>query len=182
MTATLIVSPHLDDAVFSLGRMVARLGAEAFVVTVHGGGSEERIREDVEALAVLGCTGLAWPHRPDSEADPAVRLARLARRRWAQVLVPLGIYHPDHLAVSEACRLTPWGDAAVGVYEDLPYRVWWPDQAFHRRRAWGLADGDEPETQAGPLDLKLKAAECYRSQITDDIREVLSVPERVWWL
>lgn len=183
MTArTLVVSPHLDDAVFSLGRLLARVGPAALVVTVHGGGSPERLHEDTAAMAVLGCAPRPWPHPPDTTPIGLdSRLNRLSAHRFDQVLVPLGIYHPDHLAVAEACRSTDWGTASVGVYEDLPYRVWWPDQAYQRRRVWGLPVCGEPETQAGPLDLKLKAAECYRSQLSDDIREVLGVPERVWW-
>lgn len=184
--STLVISPHLDDAVFSLGRMLARLGPQALVLTVHGGGSDERVREDTQALMLLGCSSARFPAAPD-EPIPGMTaglaaLSREYRKGFSQVLVPLGIYHPDHVAVADACRAVDWRGASVGVYEELPYRVLWPDQAYHRRRAWGFADGGEPETQAGPRDLKATAVECYATQLDDDVRDAVMCPERVWWL
>lgn len=178
---TLVISPHLDDAVFSLGRMIAGRSTPVTVLTVHGGGDGERGSEDHRAMNVLGASSEAWAFAPE---DPIPNLATMFGRirRPDQVLIPAGIYHPDHLAVSEAARSVDWGAAQVGVYEEIPYRVWWPDEAYERRRWWGIPTGAQPETQAGPLHAKVAAAECYRSQLSDDIREVLAVPERVWWL
>lgn len=198
---TVVVSPHLDDAVFSLGRLLARL-TDPLVVTVfdgvpdacvstpydEGGGFDcsvdavrARIVENDAALAVLGCTGaglglLDGQYRSEA-CDPGEIVTRLVVALEAipqvdEVLVPVGIHHPDHEAAAEAGAILDGHGWPVAWYEELPYRVWFPIQTIWLGVALTIEDG--------PRDTKAAAVACYASQLNDEITDCLYVPERVW--
>jgi LmbE family N-acetylglucosaminyl deacetylase len=145
----LLVSPHLDDAVYSCGELVAELQSPV-VATVFAGvppatlplmpwdaqagfrsgveAMQARHREDAHALAALG----AEPEHLDfldaqygttpSPADVTDELRRVIRRRNPDlVLLPLGLYHDDHRLAADAALQAVRPGAAI-VYEDVPYR------------------------------------------------------------
>jgi LmbE family N-acetylglucosaminyl deacetylase len=126
----LLVSPHLDDAVFSCGRLLScRPGS--VVATLFAGrppgvaapnawdaacgfaaGDDvvaARRAEDAAALALLGATP-AWLDFLDAQydgAEPAAALAAalaglIERVRPAAVLAPLGLFHSDHRRARDA--------------------------------------------------------------------------------
>lgn len=149
----LVISPHLDDAVLSCGRllvlhpgaMVATLfagtprdaGKRTVEDTQRGFGSAAqalRVRcvEDARALTLLG----AWPHwldfvddqygEPVLHAELVQALVALIRARPREpVLYPLGLFHRDHRIAHEATAeaLRLCGRAISLVYEDVPYRA-----------------------------------------------------------
>jgi LmbE family N-acetylglucosaminyl deacetylase len=127
----LVVSPHLDDAVFACGDLIAaHRGAR--VVTLFTAGPAEgddalrpwdrdcgfsttaevmpaRRAEDLAALAVLGATPLWLPFRDDQyghDADASAIAEALTRvvdaASPAALFVPLGLFHRDHLLAHEA--------------------------------------------------------------------------------
>ncbi|MGO4763185.1 PIG-L deacetylase family protein [Cupriavidus sp. 2KB_3] len=129
----IVISPHLDDAVFSCGNLIAASHA-AMVVTVFAGepapapgvpewdlaagfssGAQAvraRRQEDGRALRRLGAEpvwldfldGQYGAHR--TAVDIAVRLGGLlSLQRRATIVAPLGVYHPDHVLVNAACML-----------------------------------------------------------------------------
>jgi LmbE family N-acetylglucosaminyl deacetylase len=144
-----IVSPHLDDAVLSLGAAIARAvhaGAAVSVVTVFAGDPSStappdgwarrcgfatagaaygaRRSEDREALALLGASA---EHLPlDGDAADAVILdaVRSAVGGSETVLIPgAPCTQPEHARVAElvvAHRPT----ARLGLYVDQPYAMW----------------------------------------------------------
>jgi LmbE family N-acetylglucosaminyl deacetylase len=144
---TLVVSPHLDDAVLSVPgwiRSLALRGERVVVLTVFSAGGEEypeRRAEDLAALALLGAEPLhlglldAPPRRGvrrgfrelilcamDDEDAAAVARAlveRIAALAPALTLLPLGVgEHIDHRIVHAAhTRLA----GPLGFYEDRPY-------------------------------------------------------------
>ena len=149
--ALAVVSPHLDDAVFACGHLLARERG-AVVVTLFAGippagralpewdaacgfasarqAMLARRREDRAALTALaarpcwiGCLDAQYRDRvPDGL--PA-RLARaLARVGSSRVAVPLGLFHEDHRLVHLAARtlIAAWGGWEWLVYEDAIYR------------------------------------------------------------
>ncbi|HXG02249.1 MAG TPA: PIG-L family deacetylase [Candidatus Binatia bacterium] len=194
-TDLLVISPHLDDAVFSAGgRLAAHPGA--VVVTVFAGrplaaagltpwdadcgfapGEDvigRRRREDRRALARLAARP-HWLDFADSQygASPlpaavAAALAEVVRRERARrVLFPLGLFHSDHRLVSDAVMtLVPLHPGIEWeAYEDVPYRT-----------LPGLVDeavgrlrrrGLAPQRQVGspPPPVKHRAVACYRSQL-----------------
>ena len=147
-----VVSPHLDDAVFSCGMLLARHPA-SFVCTVFCGkpvppqrtewdrsaghrDSDEalraRIAEDEQALALLGARAIRLPFL-DSQygATPAIAdLAAALGDAWraagsCRLVAPLGLYHSDHVLVADACRALVRGQriARAILYEDALYRT-----------------------------------------------------------
>jgi LmbE family N-acetylglucosaminyl deacetylase len=160
----LVVSPHLDDAVFGCGDAV-RSRPGSLVVTVFAGGPQSwatpttwdaaagfgpgvdaisrRRREDREALALLGADPVWLPfwdsqygHTPE-KADVTAALAdTLVSFDPSVVLIPFGLWHSDHRLVHEAAvALLPHHRRRRWVaYEDAIYRRF-PDAGLEERRA-----------------------------------------------
>ncbi len=127
--APLVISPHLDDAVFSCGALLAAIPGST-VCTVFAGAPDKpqrrawdvaagfrdsttamtiRTREDAQALALCGARAerLSFLDRqydplPDDEAIESALVAQLAKCPGAPFVVPLGLRHPDHRRVAEA--------------------------------------------------------------------------------
>jgi len=151
-----VFSPHLDDAVLSAATRLMR--APVRVVNVFAGAPpprvevtawerltrarssaerhRERLAEDREAMAFLGCTAvyLDLPekeHREAAVGDLCERLRPFVETR-DEIWVPAGIGgHPDHVATRDAvlaARAGAAGHAEVMLYADLPYavRYGWP--------------------------------------------------------
>lgn len=148
----IVVSPHLDDAVFACGDWLAAHPG-ATVVTVFAGTPRDATRrtawdercgfasaadavaarrhEDRAALSRLGATPLwlSFADRqydePAGEAEIAAALAELLKARADDtVLLPLGLFHSDHrLAHRAAWRaLREAGRDEAWAYEDALYR------------------------------------------------------------
>lgn len=158
---TVIVSPHLDDAVFACGDLMAD-NPGVRVVTIFSGRPPRydvstewdaaagfaagddvigaRRREDREALRILRAspTWLSFLERQyglPAEVDEMASALRavLERQRPANVIVPLGLWHDDHRLAHAVCRrLIPrWPAIGWLAYADAIYR---------RFRDSGLAD------------------------------------------
>lgn len=128
-----VISPHLDDAVFSCGALIAA-ASDAVVVTVLAGmpGADaalpnwdraagfdspieaviHRRREDTRSLRMLGARP-EWlgfldgqygrHHTP--EQIMAGLAATPALQRGGTVVAPMGLFHSDHILVGRACLL-----------------------------------------------------------------------------
>jgi LmbE family N-acetylglucosaminyl deacetylase len=148
-----VVSPHLDDAVLSLGAAVsgaAQAGARVTVLTVLGGdpGSEleagewdrragfetlgeaarARRREDERACELVGATPVWLPYcddqYPRGGTDQAIRADVVAAVGSAAVLIPgHPLEHPDHAWLRRLLD-GAFEPARVGVYLEQPYAVW----------------------------------------------------------
>ncbi|SPK73341.1 conserved protein of unknown function [Cupriavidus taiwanensis] len=131
--AVTVVSPHLDDAVFSCGGLLAAARA-ARVVTVFAGvppadmpapdwdqaagfaSAEQAVlsrrREDNHALTMLGAHAV-WLDFWDSQYGRRYTARQLAdalhtvllMQTEGVVVAPLGLFHSDHALVHDACRL-----------------------------------------------------------------------------
>jgi LmbE family N-acetylglucosaminyl deacetylase len=148
-----VISPHLDDAVFSCGDWLAAHPG-AIVMTVFAGvprdgalrtewdtrcGFEDasqailaRRIEDREALRALGAEP-AWLAFCDSQYGDTLTIEALSDclydallgARADTLLFPLGLLHSDHLLVHTAVRraLPRLPGIASLAYEDAPYRA-----------------------------------------------------------
>ena len=156
-----IVSPHLDDAVFGCGDVMAD-NPGARVITIFSGRPSRydvstdwdaaagfaagddvvaaRRREDRHALRILRASPTWLPfldrqYGPAPAVDEIVAALRdvLERLRPANVIVPLGLWHDDHRLAHAVCRrLIPvWPAIGWHAYADAIYR---------RFRDSGLAD------------------------------------------
>jgi len=218
MTGTVVISPHLDDAVFGCGHWLAAHPG-ALVVTVFAGvprepamatdwdtrcgftsagqAMAERRREDRAALALLGAEPL-WLDHCDSQyaqTSSAGEIAATLREVFAEarperVLLPLGLFHSDHLLAHTGARQA-LGEAPAGL------AIWAYEDALYRRHAgllqMRLCDLRQAGVEATPLaaseepagPLKQRAVAAYASQLRalgdtgwDDTRR----PERFWAL
>ncbi|TDF66111.1 PIG-L deacetylase family protein [Cupriavidus sp. L7L] len=128
-----VIAPHLDDAVFSCGGLIAAARG-ARVVTVFAGvppadvpapdcdraagfdSAEQAVRarrrEDNRALGMLGAQPVwldFWDsqygrrHTPREIADSLQPV--LLAQTDGMVVAPLGLFHSDHVLAHEACRL-----------------------------------------------------------------------------
>jgi LmbE family N-acetylglucosaminyl deacetylase len=129
-TRWIVVSPHLDDAVFSCGQLLAQ-SPGSVVVTVFAGipprgtaappwdrragfrTSDEAMRarrdEDSRALALLDARPVWLDFFDDQYEMPAASTAIAAKLADAidahpghRVLAPAGLFHHDHLQVQQA--------------------------------------------------------------------------------
>lgn len=148
-----VVSPHLDDAVFGCGALLAGRPDSA-VVTVFaatpvdagvrtvwdascgfadaGAAMAARRREDEAALAEVGAVP-RWLDFVDGQygegADDAAIAAAIARALTGlgatEVFVPLGLFHDDHLRAHRTAveALRQLPGAPAWVYEDAIYRA-----------------------------------------------------------
>jgi len=148
----LVISPHLDDAVLSCGRLLISHPGST-VLTVFAGTPQDgqrltdwdsrcgfdnaaqamqaRRREDVAALALVGATP-HWLDHCDSQYGCTPALDQLVESLQAAlldllpdvVLFPLGLFHSDHLLVHDASALALGAltGALSFAYEDSPYR------------------------------------------------------------
>lgn len=152
----LVLSPHYDDAVWSMGEYLAALGDKATVVTVYAkrpppglltafdrqcgfpGDSHDamatRRLENIRACTILGVHDLDGPFGDSqygdvtTEEDMAAWLTPLARDA-ERIVAPLGIGHPDHRLVgATARRVARRLRVPFTVYEEVPARVWNPPE------------------------------------------------------
>lgn len=220
MSRRIVVSPHLDDAVFGCGRWLAAHPG-ATVVTVFAGvpgdagqrtdwdvrsGFERadeamamRRREDRAALDLLGAS-TCWLDFCDgqygqSTTPAAIAAALRSLLRHAEpeeLLLPLGLFHPDHRLVHEAALLAlaespPLVVPIVLGYEDALYRAL-PGLLQQRLSALHGANIEatsvEPAVDRDPA-AKRQAVACYASQLpmfSAATLADLSRPERYWRL
>lgn len=208
----IVFSPHYDDAVFSCGAMLAERDdvevitacteappeplcteydrATGFATSTQA--MSARFVENRTALAVLGAREgdrLGWYDQQYAHEMSAHRRAMQLQRTLSPQepwLAPLGIMHPDHRALSDAVLFAWDGLAApptLWLYEDLPYRVAFPEFTAERIAALRerLALERLPD-MASDHERKGHAVACYRSQLPDrgPGRAALFVSERFW--
>ena len=218
-----IVSPHFDDAVFSCGALLAT-HPDAVVCTVFAAPPEPdmhtewdrkagfasahtsvhaRTLEDDKALDVLDAVPVRMPFRDGQYLDSpsisrlAAALEETIYRSTANTLVmPLGLHHPDHVLVFDAC---------CEILPRLSHLTWFAyADAIHRcqpgvvdARLADLAERSIVATPAHPVAtghtigaerqalLKREAVYAYESQLRafgpDGWEDVFGA-ERYWQL
>ncbi len=204
------ISAHCDDAVLSAGQAIAGWpGATIVTVATHApetpistdydqrsGFSSARQacycrrREDRAACAVLGASAVHLGMVDDQYGGSTVEditaaiLSALIDIQPVVVVAPVGLVHPDHVKVAEACRrLAAEDDLQWWVYEDQPSRVLYPCDVRDALELWdrppfGRLKFDFLGT--APLDQKEGAVRCYASQLWAlDLHAVLT-PERLY--
>lgn len=147
-----VVSPHLDDAVFSCAALLA-VHTGARVCTVFAGTPVDkrstpwdraagygestqamrgRWREDDRALERCGAKPLRLNYLdgqygplPDVDALTEALNVQFGLARGSTLVVPLGVHHPDHVRVGEAwvALLRAGCVASCIVYEDAIHRA-----------------------------------------------------------
>lgn len=168
----LVLSPHLDDGVFSCGALLAT-HPDAVVATVfaaipprgfltdwdaHCGFASSaesqcaRLAEDDAALASIDAMPVRLPffdsqyERPASREAIAAAIERLiAEYDAAAIAIPLGLFHSDHVLTSDAC---------LAVMDRLPQRGWFAYADALYRRIDGLAEQRLAQLRAAGIDAR----------------------------
>lgn len=201
----LVIGAHLDDSVLGAGQFIAGRGGDVDVLTVFSGEPTDwenltpydekcgfsnakdamavRKQEDKEALAILNANPL-YMNRLDSqyiEAGDYIGLAKelksfIEEKDYEMVIAPLGLVHPDHIALGKAMRGMRLKN--LYLYEDLPHRVTNPELVFETLPDHAvltfIGNGDMAD--------KVRALWCYKSQMAHgDLNPYnLYVNERFW--
>lgn len=202
MTA-LVLSVHADDGIFSCGEWIAtqvEAGVDVIVASICAetpDGVDPEWQDTLNAEHLHACETLGaeaeflgwydgkWRPVRDMAADIAFLRGYVLEEDPSSVLIPMGIHHPDHQHFAlAALRAVEGLGPRIAVYEDLPYRVLYPDQTYLLRRAFESQYGAILESAAGSgyYDEKLAACQCYVSQWGGDAVRCCLVPERIWWL
>lgn len=149
--------------------------------------------EDQEAMAILGSTSNHLGFI-DSQYGRLAEVESLAKAIGHEiedndpeyVVGPLGLVHQDHELLRQALlKATEDLELPVWLYEDLPSRVTAPESVT-QALADIQDDGYDIELGfigTGPLDKKMTALWCYRSQMQlpeFENTHILLVPERFW--
>ncbi len=201
-------SVHTDDVVFSVGAYLAALGAEVTIVSPFAGIPNDEIgfakhitlnNEHNAACAVIGATPVNGVFLDDVYPAPKRTDVREWLKGWfveaKAVPGPFGIAHPDHLLTSnlllDLIRTEPVIPSKIYFYEELPYRVNFPEQSHTRFTHIENAIGrlkliEEQYTN----DTKERSIRAYASQIErrdgsgvdEDLISKLLVRERIWEL
>jgi len=225
---TLLISPHLDDAVFGCGASLAG-ASDTLVCTVFTArpiedaqtdwdaqcgfssawqAMTERVEEDERALRLLGATprhlgfldSQYVPFAPESAKPTRETLARafldlIEELRPEALMIPLGLFHSDHLLVHEAA-CDAWlrhPELPCVGYEEALYRCM---RGMLQRRLTGLHERGidatplnaslPPPAEAARRDaLKREAVAAYASQLKafgPDGYDDVFLPERFWTL
>lgn len=149
-----------------------------------------RALEDMEACALLQARAIHMEfvdgqyNEPSKPKDIKKELTELVNSDFFEfVVAPLGLDHPDHKVISDILlEMKKEGKIKRPLYlwEDLPTRVVYPEQAFERIQELGLTE--QAHIGTGPIADKVRALWCYRSQIRTGILDpyVMYVNERFW--
>jgi LmbE family N-acetylglucosaminyl deacetylase len=184
-----VMSPHTDDAIFSLGAYLATRDDVTIVSPMAaiptdpaGRAKHETLRaEHGRACELIGAAHIEGPFLDDvyPPSPPAAIGAWLAPflTSGVTVFVPLGIHHPDHLLISDLLIGMLDDTAPVLFYAELPYRVDYPAKAAARLAH--VAPLTEI-TLAHDYTAKAAAVACYASQIDDSVRARVLVDEQLW--
>jgi LmbE family N-acetylglucosaminyl deacetylase len=213
----LVVSPHYDDAVLSCGNLLAAVPGSTVITVFAGCPADgsiltdwdercgfasahaamgERKKENVHALSVLGASAIdldfldsQYSQRPQLGSDLLgdTLAAMITQTQPAAVFFPLGLFHEDHVTVSDVlmtlCHRLP--SVQWFVYADIPYAKR-PERVARRLGACidrGVAA--TPLHIDGLPERKATAIKAYRSQLIglgdgDNIAPILAQHERYW--
>ena len=203
----LILSPHLDDAVYSAGAALSAMD-DVIVVTMLAGRPDPpqhtewdrstgfasstealdvRRAEDEKAVATIGgrAVHLDFLDQQYGGADLGAlsgAVSELVETHRPQIVIgPLGVRHADHLLVRNAV-LAARVPVPLWMYADLPYCNYSRSDEMASRDVlrWRGCVLDDVQPAAGSMDLKRAAVECYPTQNTQFDIDKIVAPERFW--
>lgn len=191
MKRHLIVSPHSDDALFSLGSYISRLvNSPSNEVTIlspfagippdEPGEKKHKLlrKEHTKACSIMGVNYINGDFLDDvypaTDTYDLIQWFVKALKGYDVIYVPLGIHHPDHITIR---NLFVENFDFHYYYEELPYRVLYP--ALRTELLLDLIRG-EPQT-FNHEKKKEEAVQAYKSQLkSPDLLNQLFVTEIIW--
>jgi len=204
----LVFSPHLDDAVLSVGCALAERPGSVVATVLTGIPADESVLtewdracgftsagqavrsrwlEDARALQHLRASPVHLGHVDGqygaiNSGSVAAQIADLVEDHPDRVPVgPLGIGHPDHRLISEAflAAMIEIGRKEFWLFAEIPALTFGAG-ASHRTRQLASRGVRLVADTVGSFDPELKRAarDCYRSQLAR--LGPLDAPELIW--
>lgn len=193
-----VFSPHTDDAIFSIGAHLAVQGGVIIATPFAGipgdpvGRAKHQTlhREHAAACTEINAFMVNGPFLDDvyPQSPPELVSAWLYSflHPDAVLYIPVGIHHPDHLQVSNlliTAVINRPSTAQIFFYEELPYRVDYPDKARDRLDYITTTLGQLKRVDTKPHPVKRHAVAWYASQDLDgSVAPRVLVEEHVWEL
>lgn len=195
-----IVSPHADDAIFSVAEhMLSRPQDQHTIlcplngIPTYGDGVKKHMVLLEEHATVCRQMRVAMidghflddvyaKDHTDEDLYEWFRARQLSE--YDQVWIPAGIHHPDHVSVREAVdRALCWIQypGKRFMYEELPYRVLYPELACLVINMHSVMP-DMVGCSPNHLDRKKELCRMYASQVDDQLERSLYAHERMWEL
>ncbi len=182
----LIISPHTDDAIFSMASFIEVMDNVTILSPFAGipddpAGKQkhtvlrEEHRKACEFLGVEFINGdfLDDVYEPTNE-HTLIFWLRQYLINFDRVFVPLGIFHPDHIYIRKIFRDNfPF----YAYYSELPYRIAFPELSENVVKAF--CTGLKKEI-CQPTDKKLEVCALYESQTKGLVLEQTMNEERIY--
>ena len=185
---TAILSPHTDDAIFSLGDYMQSLD-DVTIVTPFAGipsdptGMKKHItlrKEHESACDLLDVDYINGQflddvYTPRPEAEHVIAWLEPILAKFDTIIAPIGIHHPDHIFLR---NLLMEKFKIHRFYAELPYAVLYPDEV---RKLKFLARVSLTHTIARHTERKRQAVMCYDSQLQNNyiLGQILQ-PEEIY--
>lgn len=185
---TAIISPHTDDAIFSLGSFIStgRLG-DVTIISPFAGIPHEEIGKEKHTIlrrehrAACSMAGVAYingtflddVYGPQNREDVTVWLSGQIAT-FDKIIIPLGIHHPDHIFIRDI--FVEYFDFN-GYYEELPYRELYPELWSQIVQEFTVGMTRTTQTH---LKGKEEPVKMYQSQLAAHLYPQLFVLEGVW--
>lgn len=196
----LIVSPHSDDAIFSIGAFLSNQ-SDVFIITPFMGIPDDEAgknkhetlsKEHNKACKIIGAKHIDGDFLDDVYPDlNHDRLREFLYLETAQlgadeIYIPLGIHHHDHMLVADFMMdiLDELNIEDFYFYEELPYKKLYPEKTKKRIDRIKNRYGDV--MMINPILYNTKkdsAIRAYVSQTDNQLISILQTPEiirRVW--
>jgi LmbE family N-acetylglucosaminyl deacetylase len=191
--SNLILCPHTDDAIFSLGDYLVNnkgftIAASFAGVPLDPAGNKKHTilrKEHDDACAVVDAKVINGDLLDDvygkQNIEELTSWVLEVIKSYENVYIPLGIHHPDHVMLSDLLlSLIPsMPDKNFFVYAELPYWVLYPELFKQRLNLF------EKDYKLDSINIdftinKIDAIKCYDSQIDQNLIEKLIVKEYLW--
>lgn len=184
----LIISPHTDDAIYSIGAYISKL-EDVTILSPFAGIPEDEAgkkkhlilrNEHKQACELLGVKFINGNFLDDVYPKPEERVLVnwliLTTRGYENIYVPTGIFHADHIYIRDLfLKYIPF----KYFYQELPYRTAFPELAENIRRVF-CSRGELITCES--TELKRQACDLYKSQNGDPVMEQIMAQERIFKL
>ena len=199
---SLIFCPHTDDAIFSLGDYIIDNDHEFTIASAFAGIPTDDIgykkhttlrQEHDEACFMINAKVINGDLLDDvygrQDKEQLISWIKSIIVNFDNVYIPLGIYHPDHVFLSDTLfNLMRDFDKQYFVYAELPYRLLYPE--LHKLRIKQFEQNYNLENvSVNFTQNKINAIKKYNSQIShvhnpsyidEDLIGKLIVEEKLW--
>lgn len=186
---TLIISPHCDDETIGCGGLINDLvekGNDVHVVLVGTHAKQyERYTETLTAMEILGLSEsniIRLQNIPDGAFDQIPRKVIVSQLdniidkfKPTAVLFPYSSHHQDHQVLYQACIAALRPKVSNNFIElkaayEYPYITtsWNSNMRSDSKIYYALSNHN--------IEKKTEALRAYKSQLSEDTRDILSVP------